>query len=1039
MFRFLSFACLLFFVGVSFTSYAQIPFGGNGNAHADLAAQQKKGPLSIQKSSGNGADACYLDTIKPVKTYLCQNDPSGITISETHFGAQGGFDANYSWYYNNNEISSGIHNSSDPDDSTGIIATQPGIYRLVVINSHSSDSCWDNVLITSTLTAIVPTDNIVCSDSSITLQAPSGNATITDYKWYNESTFLNEGPALTSYTATQTGNYYVQATDANGCIQNSDAVNITIASPPSSLSISGNTCTNDTLSITDNSNLVADSITWFRNNVPIKSFGNAGVTVAGGNGVGSGSDQLNKPYGIFLDADKNLYIADYGNDRIMKWAAGATSGEIIADSISNIYGTNPNDIFLDSHQNLSITTSHGIIVTPPLPFQISHIIRKEIGTPTPTIVADNDSNFYACNGLTQAIQRWNPFTNYYSTFYQNPQYTPTNIFIDTLNNFFYISAMDEFNNDAATVIKWMPGNLPDDIEVVANENADGSIGWPGQLSVDHSGNIYIEDTLNQNVQIWTDPQTRIILANGFRPKGIKLDNDGNLFVVDASNNQVLEFSSSDITSLITTSNPINGTVVAGGNGMGSALNQLNDPEGIFINTAKNIYIADNGNDRIVKWPSGSVSGQLALNNISSFSGFKNNLVDVWIDNNQNLFFSDSGNIIHVPVPFPDTLKLKTANAWGITGDANSNLYISENGGIEKWNPYTNTDSSFGTGTINEPNGIYMDALNNIYVGDNLTDSEYNYYGRVIKFAPAATGTVTVGSNYSQIGANGGIAVDTAGNTFIADINNNRVLAWKKGSPTPVTIASGYTPWGIKLDNEGNIYVSDQTNNRVIMYPPMIKNYIIDTFPGVYKAQVIYPGSCSVTTSPITIIDCALPLQLLDFTGQQQKSDVLLTWQTAQEINTDYFNIERSNDGVHFIAIGKKPAYNNSSRINNYNYADIGAAGISNDKLYYRLKEFDKNGSFTYSKIIAITPNQQDRNISISPNPVHDVLTIRFKNISGLVKVALLNESGQQIMVENIIGSVNKTILFDTNKLAAGSYFIRIINNGKVQQEKFIKL
>ncbi|HEY5406789.1 MAG TPA: T9SS type A sorting domain-containing protein [Ginsengibacter sp.] len=1030
MFRFLSIASLLFFITVAFTANAQIPFGGSRNAHADLAAQNKKGALSIRTSSGMGADQCSLGTLSASQKYICLNNSTPITITESSAG--GGFhflNPTLVWYHNGENLSSDINLAT-------ITVTQAGIYRVVETNG-SSDSCWDEILITSTLPVIIPIDNIVCSDSSITLQAPAANATINNFQWYNGSTPLSSGPAISSYTATQTGNYYVQTTDANGCIQNSDVVNIDIETPPSSLSIVGSTCTNDTLSVTDNSNLVPDSITWFRDNVPIKSFSNTGITVAGGNGVGNNPDQLNKPYGIFLDADKNIYIADYGNDRIVKYIAGTNSGEVIADSISNIYGVNPNDVFLDGHQNLAITTTRGIIVTPPLPFQITHVIRKDIGSPTPTIVADNNSNFYAYNGSTQAIERWNPYTGNDSIFYQNSQYTATNIFIDTLNNFFYISAMDEFNNDAATVIKWMPGNSSGDVEVVANANADGSIGWPGQLTVDHAGNIYVEDTLNQNVQIWTDPETQIILANGFRPKGMKLDNDGNLFVADASNNQVLEFFSSDIASLITTSTPITGTVVAGGNGNGAALNQLSSIEGIFIDANKNIFIADNANDRIVEWPAGAVSGQPVLNNISSFSGFKNNLVDVWIDNNNNLFFSDSGNIMHVPVPFPDTLKLKVANAWSVTGDASSNLYIAKNGGIEKWNPYTNTDSLFGSGTINEPNGIYKDALNNIYVGDNLTDSEYNYYGRIVKFAPAGTGTVTLGSNYSQIGATGGIAVDTAGNTFIADINNNRVLAWKKGSPTPVTIASGYTPWGIKLDSDGNIYVSDQTNNRVVMYPPMIKNYIIDTFAGVYKAQVSYPGSCTVTTSPITITNCTLPLQLLNFTGQLQKSDVLLTWQTAQELNTDYFNIERSLDGIHFTSIGNIPANNNSAHINNYDYTDIGAAGISTDKLYYRLQEFDKDGAFTYSKIIIIA--EPGHNITISPNPVHDLLTVNLKNITGAVHVGLFNLNGQQLMEQNIIGSGNKTILFNIAGLAAGNYFIQITNNGKIDQEKFIKM
>ena len=54
------------------------------------------------------------------------------------------------------------------------------------------------------------------------------------------------------------------------------------------------------------------------------------VTVAGGRGQGSGRDQLHSPYGLFVDDDQTVYIADCGNDRIMAWKAGATTGEVLA-------------------------------------------------------------------------------------------------------------------------------------------------------------------------------------------------------------------------------------------------------------------------------------------------------------------------------------------------------------------------------------------------------------------------------------------------------------------------------------------------------------------------------------------------------------------------------------------------------------------------------------------------------------------------------------------------------------------------------------
>jgi hypothetical protein len=55
-----------------------------------------------------------------------------------------------------------------------------------------------------------------------------------------------------------------------------------------------------------------------------------GVILAGASGAGSGADQFNQPYGNFIDGNETLFVADYGNDRVQMWLAGATSGTTVA-------------------------------------------------------------------------------------------------------------------------------------------------------------------------------------------------------------------------------------------------------------------------------------------------------------------------------------------------------------------------------------------------------------------------------------------------------------------------------------------------------------------------------------------------------------------------------------------------------------------------------------------------------------------------------------------------------------------------------------
>ncbi|HTI91779.1 MAG TPA: T9SS type A sorting domain-containing protein [Puia sp.] len=180
----------------------------------------------------------------------------------------------------------------------------------------------------------------------------------------------------------------------------------------------------------------------------------------------------------------------------------------------------------------------------------------------------------------------------------------------------------------------------------------------------------------------------------------------------------------------------------------------------------------------------------------------------------------------------------------------------------------------------------------------------------------------------------------------------------------------------------------------------------------------------------------LPVILLTFTGQAEGSDVLLNWSTAQEQNSDYFQIERSADNQNFTAIGKVTAAHNSSLQTNYSFTDASPLTGNN---YYRLKMVDIDGSSVYSRIVVVSfGNTSQQVIATYPNPAHGSFQLLFKNMTpGRYAMNLINPSGQIIFTRNIqvadAQRYNESINLNPS-LAQGTYVIRVVDQ---QNHSFI--
>jgi len=194
---------------------------------------------------------------------------------------------------------------------------------------------------------------------------------------------------------------------------------------------------------------------------------------------------------------------------------------------------------------------------------------------------------------------------------------------------------------------------------------------------------------------------------------------------------------------------------------------------------------------------------------------------------------------------------------------------------------------------------------------------------------------------------------------------------------------------------------------------------------------------------VTANSVTLPIQLLSFTAKSTGQQVALAWSTAAEINNDYFTVERSADGEQFEALAKVDGSGTSSSTKNYQYDDLSPLkGIS----YYRLKQTDFDGHYSYSDIRAVTldkkPDQQALTINqVGPNPFEDRLNVTISNNSiGTVLLQLIDAGGKSVYSKKEPGQLG-TSTIELNGIygiEAGTYLLHISCEGQTVTKKIIK-
>ncbi|CAF2943498.1 unnamed protein product [Rotaria sp. Silwood2] len=286
-----------------------------------------------------------------------------------------------------------------------------------------------------------------------------------------------------------------------------------------------------------------------------------GVTVAGGNGYGTGINQLYHPLGLYIDDDQTVYVADQSNRRIMEWKSGATSGKIVAGG--NGYGNRadqlnfPYDVIINKERDSLIISD----------FENRRVVRwpRQNGASGETIVSNID-----CIGLT----------------------------IDE-NGFFYVVDYEKHE-----VRRYRIGDTKG--TVVAGGNGRGNrlnqLSYPYYVFADRDHSVYISDSGNARVVKWEEGATKGTVVAGdqgegnslaqlLHPQGVIVDQLGTVYVADLGNHRIMRWPEG----------ATQGSVIAGGNSQGTQLNQLNEPIGLSFDRHGNLYVADWGNNRVQRF------------------------------------------------------------------------------------------------------------------------------------------------------------------------------------------------------------------------------------------------------------------------------------------------------------------------------------------------------------------------------------------------------------------------------------------------------
>ena len=583
---------------------------------------------------------------------------------------------------------------------------------------------------------------------------------------------------------------------------------------------------------------------------------NGSFTTANGNNGGISANGFYQPENLAVDANGNLYVADLQNSRVLFYPAGSTTatrvygqsgsfttgsaGTVSANSLNNPYG-------------LAVDSSGGLYVAD---WGNNRVLYYSAGSTTATRVYGQNGSFTTINYQTNNGVNANSLSGPQSVALDSSG----NLYVaDTLNSrvLFYPAGLT-----TATQVYGQGGILTNSGSNNGGISAS-SLSAPFAVSLDSSNDLYVADSGNNRVLFYpynSTTATRVygqggnfatntannggVSANTLdSPQSVALDSSGDLYVADYFNNRILFYLFGSTTAT---------RVYGQGNSFTSAsahtdANSLSNPAASVLDNNGNLYVADKSNNRVLEYgpfgnvsvcppasPSGCGNTYTLSYNVSASTTF--GTTQVLTQGVGSLDFIaasgstctgtiSSGNSCTVNVifaPIAPGLRMGEVRLFDNLSNplASTAIYGNGLGSAIAFGGGTQTTINTGTYSIGIPNGVTVDAAGDVFISDSGNH-------QVVK-VPANNGTPTtvgVGLMYPQ-----GLAVDGGGDLFIADNSLNEVVEVPAGCsgsgcqvvvPTPQCVVgfSGLcAQLGVAVDGAGDVFVASFTGGEVVKVP-----------------------------------------------------------------------------------------------------------------------------------------------------------------------------------------------------------------------------